>query len=131
MEVADIFVINKAERDGADRLEQQIDAMLQLLPTENRTRPAIVRTTASKGVGITALAASIDDFRSRNAAGENRHAMRRELWKRRLVALLGERLLERALVGPNAERLLDSLAMEVAERVKTPYAALRELMGEG
>jgi LAO/AO transport system kinase len=130
MEVADIFVINKAERDGAGRLEQQIDAMLQLLPTNDRTRTAILRTTASEGVGIAALAESIDAFRARSATGENRHAMRRELWKRRLVSLLGERLLERSLGRPNALHMLDSLAGEVAERVKTPYAAVRELMGD-
>ncbi len=127
MEVADIFVINKAERDGTDRLEQQIDAMLHLLPSKDNTRPAILRSTASEGAGVAALAESIDAFRARSAT-ENQHAMRRELWKRRLVALLGERLLERALARPNALRVLDSLAVEVAGRRKSPYEAVRELM---
>ena len=44
--------------------------------------------------------------------------------------MLGERLLERALARPDAERLLNALAAQVAERGKTPYAAVRELMGE-
>jgi LAO/AO transport system kinase len=130
MEVADIFVINKAERDGADRLEQQIDAMLQLMPSKDSARPAILRTTASEGVGIAALAASIDAFRAQSAEGENRHAVRRELWKRRLVALLGERLLERALGRPNALHTLDLLAAEVAKRGKSPHEAVRDLMGD-
>jgi LAO/AO transport system kinase len=130
MEVADIFVINKAERDGADRLEQQIHAMLQLLPEHGAAPPAILRTTASEGVGVAALAAAIEAFRARVAGSDDRQAKRQELWKRRLVALLGERLLERALGTPDAERLLDSLASEVAERGKSPYAAVRELMAD-
>jgi putative protein kinase ArgK-like GTPase of G3E family len=93
-------------------------------------RPAILRTTASEGVGIVALAQSIDAFRARTATGQNRQVMRRELWKRRLVALLGERLLERALGRPNGLHRLDSLAAEVAEREKSPHEAVRELMGD-
>jgi LAO/AO transport system kinase len=128
MEVADIFVINKAEREGADRLEQQIEAMLQLLPEHGGARPAILRTTASEGIGVAALAESIEEFRGRNAASEDRDAKRQKLWKRRLIALLGERLLERVLERPESLRLLDALAAEVAGREKSPYAAVRELI---
>lgn len=129
MEVADIFVINKAEREGADRLEQQIAGMLQLLPEQDGARPAILRTTATEGAGIAALAESIESFRRQAAAGEHRHVTRQELWKRRLIALLGERLLERAMAHPEAEQRLNELAGAVAKREKTPYAAVRELMG--
>jgi LAO/AO transport system kinase len=130
MEVADIFVINKAEREGADRLEQQIHAMLQLLPEHGSEMPPVLRTTASEDVGIAALADAVEAFRARMAASDGRQSKRQELWKRRLVALLGERLLERALGRPAAEHLLDSLAAEVAERGKSPYVAVRELMAD-
>ena len=131
MEVADIFVINKSERDGADRLEQQLDAMLQLLPEHGQARPAILRTTASEGMGVPALAQAIEEFRKRAEKDEHRQARRRELWKRRLVALLGEYLLEDVLGRPDGQQLLDSLAAEVAAREKTPYAAVRELAASG
>src|SRR5579862_7618613 len=53
MEVADIFVLNKAEREGADRLEEQLQAMLQLAPEDDAAwKPPIVRTTATAGKGI-------------------------------------------------------------------------------
>lgn len=128
MEVADIFVINKAERAGVDRLEQQIETMLQLLPEHSRQRPTILRTTASEGIGIAELAEAVEEFRKRTSVGANRHAMRVGVWKRRLVAMLSERLLDRALDRREAQELLEKLAAEVTERVKTPYAAVRELM---
>jgi len=130
MEIADIFVINKAEREGADRLEQQIQATLQLVPEDEQMRPAVVRTTASEGRGIEELAAAIEQFRSRPVLEDNRRAKRQELWKRRLIVLLGERLVEHAMSRPGGERLLESLAAEVADRRKTPHAAVREWMAE-
>src|SRR5579862_4467631 len=63
MEIADIFVINKAEREGADRLAQQIEAMLHLAPRSDRWQAPIVRTTASEGVGIAPLVETIASYR--------------------------------------------------------------------
>jgi LAO/AO transport system kinase len=130
MEVADIFVLNKAEREGADRLEQQLQAMLELAPGSNdgaAWKPPIVRTTATEGKGIGALAAAIDQFRAeRERSGEQR-AKALEYWKQRLMLLLEAQLLNRAL-GNDGRRALESLASEVAERKKNPYTAVRELL---
>src|ERR1700726_1445450 len=75
MEVADIFVLNKAEREGADRLEQQLHAMLELAPSANEGgrgwKPPVVRTTATEGTGIGELAAAIEKFHEqRQESGE-------------------------------------------------------------
>src|SRR3989442_7685317 len=68
MEVADIFVLNKAEREGADRLEQQLHAMLELahnLKDGGRGwKPPVIRTTATEGKGIGELADAIQDRKS-------------------------------------------------------------------
>src|SRR5271166_2326499 len=52
MEIGDIFVLNKADREGADRLEEQLDAMLQLVPERDGWKPRVVRTVASENHGI-------------------------------------------------------------------------------
>jgi GTPase len=52
MEIADIFVINKADRDGADRLQTEIEAVLNLLPSSQEWRPKVTRTVALKREGI-------------------------------------------------------------------------------
>src|SRR5216683_3289021 len=59
MEIADIFVLNKSDREGVDRLEQQLQAMLQIVPVRDGWKPPVVRTVASENKGIEALAAAI------------------------------------------------------------------------
>ena len=124
MEVADIFVLNKADGQGADRLEQQLHAMLELAPVApDGWRVPVIRTTATEGRGIGELAAAIEKFRRQR---EPRTKIL-EYWKQRLVLLLERQLLSRALSG-DGERALEALASEVAERKKNPYTAVRELM---
>ncbi|HEY1866048.1 MAG TPA: methylmalonyl Co-A mutase-associated GTPase MeaB [Candidatus Acidoferrales bacterium] len=128
MEVADIFVVNKAEREGADRLEQQLAAMLQLAP-DSCVRPAVLRTTATEGAGVEALFEALERFRAREESSGERRARALEHWKERLIELLKEQIAARAMSG-DGKRLLDTLASEVADRKKGPYAAVRELMGQ-
>jgi len=131
MEVADIFVLNKAEREGADRLEQQLHAMLELAPNANDGgrdwKPPVVRTTATEGKGIGELADAIEKFHEQRQESGEQRAKILEYWKQRLLLLLETQLLTRAL-GNDGQRALESLASEVAERKKNPYTAVRELI---
>jgi LAO/AO transport system kinase len=128
MEIANIFVLNKAEREGADRLAQQIEAMLHLGATgSGEWEPPIVRTTATEGIGVAELAETIERFRAQMESSGARRARTAEHWQQRLVVLLEEHLLERALGGEEGKRALAILAGEVAERKTSPYDAVREL----
>jgi LAO/AO transport system kinase len=131
MEVADIFVLNKAERDGADRLEQQLHAMLELAPSSKDGgrgwKPPVIRTTATEGKGIGELADAIQAFREQREQSGAQRVKILEYWKQRLLLLLETQLLARALDG-DGQRVLESLASEVAERKKNPYTAVRELI---
>ncbi|PYU23669.1 MAG: methylmalonyl Co-A mutase-associated GTPase MeaB [Acidobacteria bacterium] len=131
MEVADIFVLNKAEREGADRLEQQLHAMLELAPNlkdgGRGWKPPVIRTTATEGKGIGELADAIQAFREQREQSGAERAKILEYWKQRLLLLLETQLLARALDG-DGQRVLESLASEVAERKKNPYTAVRELI---
>ena len=128
MEIADIFVLNKSDREGVDRLEQQLQAMLQIVPVRDAWKPPVVRTVASENKGIEALAAAIADFRGHFQHTREHHSKKIEHWKQRLVELLEARLLERVLGSPQGEKTLHALAQEVAERKKDPYAAVSELL---
>jgi len=131
MEVADIFVLNKAEREGADRLEQQLHAMLELAPHRpdgsRGWTPPVVRTTATEGKGIAELAEEIERFRRERERSGEQSAKVQQYWQQRLVLLLESQILSRAL-GGDGQRLLESLASEVAQRRKNPYTAVRELL---
>ena len=64
MEIGDIFVLNKSDREGADRYEQQLKAVLALVPEREGWKPPVVRTVATDNKGIAELCAQIEKFRA-------------------------------------------------------------------
>ncbi|MGB2626571.1 MAG: methylmalonyl Co-A mutase-associated GTPase MeaB [Candidatus Acidiferrum sp.] len=128
MEIADIFVLNKADREGADRLEQQLHAMLSLVMPRDGWHPPVVRTIASENAGIVELGETVARFRKHFDATDDRRKKRVEHWQKRLVELLESRLLERVLGKQDAESRLRALAEEVADRKKDPFTAVTELL---
>jgi LAO/AO transport system kinase len=128
MEIADIFVLNKSDREGADRLVAELEAMLGLAPERNGWKPRIVRTVATENKGVEEVAATIAQYREHFHRSADRETKQIEHWKPRLLALAQELILERAIPGAEGQAALDALAREVAERRKDPYAAVRELL---
>jgi LAO/AO transport system kinase len=128
MEIADIFVLNKSDRDGVERLEAELEAMLHLAPERNGWKPTIVRTVVSENKGVEELAQAIAKYRESSGGSAERQERKIEHWKSRLLALAGEAFLRRAIDGENGEAALNQLAREVANRSKGPYAAVRELL---
>ena len=128
MEIGDIFVLNKSDREGADRLEQQIHAMLQLVPERDGWKPRVVRTVATEDKGIADLASDIAGFRAHFETSRERQAKRIAHWKERLLDLLESRLLDRVLGSPDASRALDGLAARVASRELDPFSAVQDLL---
>ena len=128
MEIGDIFVLNKCDREGADRFEQQLRAVLELVPDHDGWRPPIVRTTATENKGIDELAQEIARFREHVADAPNRRAREIAYWKEWLLRLLEKRLLERVGTGKMSEAEFDALASEVAGRKKDPYAAVNDIL---
>ena len=130
MEIGDIFVLNKADREGADRLEQQLHAMLSLVMPRDGWHPPVVRTVASEGKGIDALAETIAKFRKHFECNGERERKHVEHWKRRLLGLIESRLVERVLGGAGGEARLAEMATEVAERKKDPFTAVNEILAK-
>lgn len=128
MEIAHIFVLNKADREGADRLEQQLLAMLSLVMPRDGWHPPVVRTVATENKGIEELALAVQKFQKHFESSGERKRKRLEHWKNRLVELLESRLMERALGGAGGEARLTELAEEVAGRKKDPFTAVNEIL---
>jgi len=128
MEIADIFVLNKADREGADRLEEQMHAMLSLVMPRDGWHPPVIRTVATENAGIDTLAAAVDKFRAHFESSGRREMKHREHWKNRLLGLLESRLLEQVLHSTEGERKLELLAAEVSQRKKDPFTAVSELL---
>jgi len=128
MEIGDIFVLNKADREGADRLEEQLHAMLSLVMPRDGWHPPVVRTVATENHGVDELAATIEKFRKHFESSGERRKKHVEHWKNRLVEMLESRLLEKVLGGKKGEGRLEELATAVAERKKDPFSAVAELL---
>jgi LAO/AO transport system kinase len=128
MEVADIFVMNKCDRQDADRSEQSLRAILEIVPERDGWRPPVVRTVASENRGVNDLGAQIELFREHREKAPGRKGREREYWKEWLLRLLEARLVKRAMSGAAAEESFEKLAAEVAERKKDPYTAIEEIL---
>ncbi len=128
MEIGDIFVINKADRDGVLRTEKELESLLSLATRPDLWQPLIVKTIATENKGVEELAAAIEsyyDFQQKtDASRERRQAIAR--W--RILELLRERLLAQTLDQDHASERLDTLATEVAARRRDPYSAVEEII---
>jgi LAO/AO transport system kinase len=127
MEIADIFVINKCDRDGAERVEREIRALQSLAVRSDHWTPPIVKTIASQGAGIAELAVAIRDYET-YLQKENLAVSRKvENWQNRLLEMLRDGLLERAReqLGNGA---LARYAAQVAEHRRDPYSLVEEIV---
>jgi LAO/AO transport system kinase len=128
MEIGDVFVINKSDREGADRFEQQLLAMLQLNPERDGWRPPVVRTVATEDKGTVELAAKIESYRQHCEEAGRRKSKIIGRWRQRLLELIQSRLMERVVNDGLGEAGLNELAEDVAEHRRDPYAAVADVL---
>jgi LAO/AO transport system kinase len=128
MEIADIFVINKSDREGAERVEREIRAMQSLAIRSDHWTPPIVKTVASEGVGVNELAAAISQYEA-YLKKENLLAQRNaQNWQERLVEMLRDAMLDRAREQMGNGRMAE-YAAEIAEHKRDPYTLVEEIVG--
>jgi len=130
MEIADIFVLNKADREGADRLEEQLHSMLSLVMPRDGWHPPVIRTVATENRGVEELAATIAKFRQHFESSGEREKKHVELWKNRLIEMLESRQLESVLGGKAGEARLQELAAAVAVRKLDPFSAVSDILSK-
>jgi LAO/AO transport system kinase len=128
MEIGDIFVINKADREGVLRTEKELEALLSLAMRTDFWQPPIIKTVATESKGIDELAGAIESYREFQQKTEANIERRQSIARWRIVELLRERLLAQTLSADSASEHLDALAAEVAAKRRDPYSAVEELM---
>ena len=122
MEIADVFAVNKADQPGAERLEQQLRAMLSLLPA-GRPQPPIVRTSAAAGGGVADLVETL-------LRAPRRPGAAKAYWRRRLLERISEGLLGALGAGPLAGEALDRAAEDAAAGKLNPYEFVRRVVAQ-
>ena len=129
MEIADLFVINKSDRDGAERVEREVRGLQSLAMRKDGWTPPIVKTVASEGKGIEELDAAIGEYE--NYLRKENRALKKsvENWQERLVEMLRDAMLEKARAQLGDGKIA-RLASEVAEHRRDPYSLIEEIAGD-
>jgi LAO/AO transport system kinase len=127
MEIADIFVVNKADRDGADRLASAVEANLSLQTyLDGEWRPPVMQSVATSGKGIPEIVAMIETFRTHSAGKQDaRRKTRSEFRLRELVSQRFMDHLERKVLAPGE---LAETVNRIATRDLDPYTAAASLL---
>jgi LAO/AO transport system kinase len=130
MEIADIFVVNKSDRDGADRLEKEVRAMQSLASHHGSWIPPVVRTIASKGAGIEELVQAVEQFWSWLAEGGRLMARREAHWRLRVLEMMRDELLREVRGHGLSDQALAAIGHQVARRQQDPYELVPRLVNQ-
>ena len=129
MEIADIFVINKSDREGAERVEREILALQTLATRSDGWTPPIVKTVASEGKGIGELGAAITRYEAYLAQDNRLLKKTAHNWEVRLVEMLRDAVLERVVKARFTDGEIARYAAEVAGHKRDPYTLVEEIVG--
>jgi LAO/AO transport system kinase len=128
MEIADVFVVNKADREGVDRVVAEIESMLSLAAHDGHV-PSIVKTVASEDRGVVELLAAVEAFRAKAEASGVLLQKRRAHLRQQFEETLRERLLRHAWSKLSPEELETTLD-RLARREIDPFRAADVLLGK-
>jgi LAO/AO transport system kinase len=130
MEIADVFVVNKADRDGVERVVAEIESMLSLAAHDGHV-PAIVKTVATEDRGTGDLLAAVETYRARaDASGvlaRRRRAQLRQQFEDSLRERLARHLFAHVLRPDEVERTVDALSARATDPFSAAAAVLRRM----
>ena len=129
LEIGDVFAINKADREGVERLHIEIEMMLDLDQNETEWRPKITRTIASQNQGVVELVDSIEEHAAYMVKTGLIQKRRFERTRNEILAMLDETIkvyLKKKVAGSRFEALTD----EVNQRKNDPYSAVKAILAE-
>jgi GTPase len=127
LEIADVLVVNKADRPGADETARDLAQMLSLGRGRTHWKPPIIRTSAQDGSGVEELLRAIDQHAEWARASGELVERRASAARQEVEALLREALVKRLEARIGSERVSDAVT-RVAKRELDPYRAVEELL---
>jgi LAO/AO transport system kinase len=130
LEIADIFVLNKSDREGADRLEREVRTMQALASEHGSWIPPVVRTVATTGGGTAELAAAIEQAQRWLGSESRLQIRRRASWRRRIVEMMRQELLRELQQHGLTDAELDGYAERVVSKSEDPYELAPRLVRE-
>jgi LAO/AO transport system kinase len=130
MEIGDIFVINKCDRPGVEKMERALVAVLSLAHRADGWTPPIVKTVATEGRGIGELKNQIHAYLEHSQDTEQRFARKRAAAQHQLTSLLRERLVQNVLNTHLPGSALDHVIDRITRHEEDPHAVVESLLGD-
>jgi LAO/AO transport system kinase len=131
LEIADIFVINKCEREGTERLEQELRTMMEMAPPrKDQWSPPIYKTEAVMGKGIFEVVYGISQHRDCLVQSKRLRARNRLRARKHFLKLLQTRLLESTLERIEEDERLETVVQQLVEKKVNPYAMVEEIVND-
>ena len=128
MEIGDIFVINKCDRPGVEKMEQAVTTLLSLAHREDGWVPPVVKTVATEARGIEQLLAAIDQCYEHLRNSGTGEAKKRQMARQRLLNLLEERIVKRVIETVFADGKLDDVIDRIVKHETDPFAVVDEVL---
>lgn len=129
MEIGDLFCINKADRQGAERLLVEVRSMLDLLPREREWRPPVVETVATVGTGIPELLEQLEAHRRFLSESGRFEKLRRRQVETEIIELVEDRVRQGIWHRPGVGELLAGEVEAVLAGRATPFSAAGRVLG--
>jgi len=131
LEIGDIFVVNKADREGADRTARELGTMLEMRhPAEGQWNPQVMKTEAQRGTGIEELTSEILAHRDFFMSSGTIQDFIRQRKQRHFMAILRDVLLEKALIFMAKDNHLDRIVTDMSANNIDPYSAVEEIVSK-
>ena len=130
MEIADLYVINKTDLPGGDRLEQEVEAMLSMASRADGWRPPIVKAIATTGSGVAEVRQALELFRSFQEQGALKEKRRRDYWRSRFLELLRRNLFEKVVRERLRDGSLEQFVDDLLQHRADPYSLVERIVAQ-
>lgn len=130
LEIADIFVVNKCDREGADRVEKELKAMQSFASSHGSWVAPVVRTVASTGQGMDGLVTALRDFTLWLESDNHLQGRREQQWRQRLTEMVRTELLRGLRAHGSEPSELAEHARRIAARQEDPFALAAKMVKE-
>lgn len=130
LEIGDVFAINKADRDGCDKLNVEIEMMLDLDSREVKWRPPIKRTIASKDEGVDELVEALDEHFEFLEDSDELIVRRQDRTRNEIIAMINEQIGRRVADVVVASDDFNSQVDAVNQRQNDPYTVVNKVLAD-
>ncbi len=130
LEIADIFVVNKADKEGADQLVNELESVAEYKAMEQEWKPPVHTTIATDGQGIDEVVASIEshlDYLKESGEYQQREE---ERTRGEFTRIVQDLLLRQTFAGEESKKKFEALLKEIMEKKTDPYTAAEKLLEE-